>query len=504
MLRRGIALASVVAWNALVIAGSGPEDLWAAARKGDAELVKALLAKGVDVNAKTEYGATALSFAADKGHAEVVKVLLDKKADVNVKDTYYKATPLSWAVSKGHLDIAKLLVDAGAEDADAALLAAAQKGNLDLAQAALKSAKLKPAALDKALAAAPKTNAELIELLTKAGAKAADPAAKVAVKVAPEVLQSYVGAYRSDELVSQVNVALLKDRLQMKAGVFPIFTLSPIDEVKFQAAESDLVTITFVKDKEKVTGFVQKSGTTETAYRRIEARAAPPAATDDSASVTITAPANWPSFRGPNATGIADGQLPPLTWDAATGRNIRWKTPIPGLGHSCPVIWQNNIYLTTAVSGADKADLKTGLFGNVDSVIDTASHTFHVLCIDKATGKINWDKVAHTGVPKVKRHTPHQGHARQLDLRYRRQVRGRLLRFRRLVLLRRRGPAPVETRIGRAGIGLVLRCRLSMGLRQLADHLPKPGDRSMRRRQKLVHRRISPGQRQPRLDDAAR
>jgi outer membrane protein assembly factor BamB len=405
MLRSGFALASIVVWSAVAFAGSGPEDLWAAARKGDAESVKALLAKGVDVDAKTEYGATALSFAADKGHVGVVKVLLDNKADLNVKDTFYKATPLSWAVSKGHLDIAKLLVDAGAEDADTALLAAAQKGNLDLAQAALKSAKLKPAALDKALAAAPKTNAELIELLTKAGAKAADPSAKVTVKVAPEVLQSYVGAYRSDELVSQVNIALLKDRLQVKAGVFPIFTLSPIDDVKFQAAESDLVTITFVKDKDRVTGFVQKSGTTETAYKRIEARAAPPAATDDSASVTITAPANWPSFRGPNAIGIADGQMPPLTWDAATGRNIRWKTPIPGLGHSCPVIWQNNIYLTTAVSSADKADLKTGLYGNVDSVIDTAPHTFHVLCLDKTTGKINWDKVAHTGVPKVKRHT---------------------------------------------------------------------------------------------------
>ena len=45
---------------------------------------------------------------------------------------------------------------------------------------------------------------------------------------------------------------------------------------------------------------------------------------------------NWPSFRGPQATGIADGQNPPVAWDGNRGINIRWRTPIPGLGHSSP------------------------------------------------------------------------------------------------------------------------------------------------------------------------
>src|SRR2546425_543398 len=63
------------------------EKLLTAGRKGDAEAVKALLAKGADVNGKTRYGATALSYAADKGHLEVVRILLDHGANVNVKDT---------------------------------------------------------------------------------------------------------------------------------------------------------------------------------------------------------------------------------------------------------------------------------------------------------------------------------------------------------------------------------------------------------------------------------
>ena len=62
-------------------------------------------------------------------------------------------------------------------------------------------------------------------------------------------------------------------------------------------------------------------------------------------------PANWPQFRGPYATGVADGQDPPITWDVKEGTNVRWKTPIPGLGHSCPVVWGDRVFLTTAVGG---------------------------------------------------------------------------------------------------------------------------------------------------------
>ncbi|MGH9903508.1 MAG: ankyrin repeat domain-containing protein, partial [Pyrinomonadaceae bacterium] len=87
------------------------QELWEAARKGDAAAVRALLDKGADVNAKFRYNATALSYAADKGHTEVVKILIERGADVNVRDTFYQATPLSWATGKGHVAIIQALLD---------------------------------------------------------------------------------------------------------------------------------------------------------------------------------------------------------------------------------------------------------------------------------------------------------------------------------------------------------------------------------------------------------
>lgn len=114
---------------------------------------------------------------------------------------------------------------------------------------------------------------------------------------------------------------------------------------------------------------------------------------------------NWPSFRGPNASGLAIGCKPPQKWDATTGENILWKTKIPGLGHSCPVIWGDRVFVTTAVSGMDDPELKVGLYGDIQSVNDDTEHEFRVLCLDKDTGKVLWNKLAYKGVPKVKRHT---------------------------------------------------------------------------------------------------
>src|SRR5262245_16561462 len=58
---------------------------------------------------------------------------------------------------------------------------------------------------------------------------------------------------------------------------------------------------------------------------------------------------NWPQWRGPLATGVAPLADPPVEWSEADGTNIRWKTPIPGLGHSSPIVWEDRIFLTTAV-----------------------------------------------------------------------------------------------------------------------------------------------------------
>jgi outer membrane protein assembly factor BamB len=87
-----------------------------------------------------------------------------------------------------------------------------------------------------------------------------------------------------------------------------------------------------------------------------------------------------------------------------TGENIKWKTPLPGLGHSCPVVWGNRVFLTTAVSGAPDPKIRVGNYGDVSSVEDTTEHTWHVICIDRDTGEILWNQQVYKGVPKIKRH----------------------------------------------------------------------------------------------------
>ncbi len=119
---------------------------------------------------------------------------------------------------------------------------------------------------------------------------------------------------------------------------------------------------------------------------------------------------NWPSFRGPHASGISDGFKTSVDWDVDSSQNILWKTEIPGLGHSSPVIWGNRIFITTAISGVEKPELKVGLYGSIQPVEDDTLHEFKVYCLDKKTGKLLWEQLAHKGVPKVKRH-PKATHA---------------------------------------------------------------------------------------------
>ncbi len=120
--------------------------------------------------------------------------------------------------------------------------------------------------------------------------------------------------------------------------------------------------------------------------------------------------ANWPSFRGPFATGIAEGYVTPVSWNAETSENIAWRTEIPGLGHSSPIVWGDRIFVTTAVSEKGDQELKVGLYGNIAPVEDESVHEFRVYCLDKRTGEIQWTHTAHQGVPKVKRH-PKATHA---------------------------------------------------------------------------------------------
>jgi outer membrane protein assembly factor BamB len=113
---------------------------------------------------------------------------------------------------------------------------------------------------------------------------------------------------------------------------------------------------------------------------------------------------SWPSFRGPQASGIAEQQNLPDRWNGKTGENILWRTPIPGLAHSSPVIWGHRIFITSAVSSDPKATFRPGLYGDGDASQDRSHHRWMIYALDKRTGKVLWTRIAHQGVPVDKRH----------------------------------------------------------------------------------------------------
>jgi outer membrane protein assembly factor BamB len=89
---------------------------------------------------------------------------------------------------------------------------------------------------------------------------------------------------------------------------------------------------------------------------------------------------NWPQWRGPAANGLVLHGNPPLSWDEKT--NIKWKVPLPGLGHATPIIWENKIFVLTAVP-----------------VEGSKKQVFTVLCLDRLTGRMLWRKVAREDTP---------------------------------------------------------------------------------------------------------
>lgn len=113
---------------------------------------------------------------------------------------------------------------------------------------------------------------------------------------------------------------------------------------------------------------------------------------------------DWPQFRGIAAAGVAEGFSLPTEWNVAEGRNIVWKTVIPGLGLSSPVVWGNDVFVTTSISGQKDAGLRVGLYGDVRPVEDDTEHEWRIYALDKQTGKVKWQQTVHRSVPKIKRH----------------------------------------------------------------------------------------------------
>jgi outer membrane protein assembly factor BamB len=111
--------------------------------------------------------------------------------------------------------------------------------------------------------------------------------------------------------------------------------------------------------------------------------------------------ANWPSFRGDRAMGVADGVDLPVAWNAVTGEGVRWRAHIPGLAHASPVVWNNRVYVVSAVADGSTLDMKAE---GVVFAKDTVDHEWRLYCLDGETGREIWMRTLHKGAPRQPRH----------------------------------------------------------------------------------------------------
>jgi outer membrane protein assembly factor BamB len=112
---------------------------------------------------------------------------------------------------------------------------------------------------------------------------------------------------------------------------------------------------------------------------------------------------DWPQWRGPNGTGSIQSKSPkaagpPVRWSRT--ENIAWRTPIEGRGHSTPVVSGSRVIVTTAVPFGDRLPPRmSGRPGEHDNLPVTSRMQFRVLCIDKDSGTIRWNRTVHEALP---------------------------------------------------------------------------------------------------------
>ena len=442
------------------------ETYWRAARTGDLETIKSAIKSGIEVDAKTEYGATALFYACDREHEAIAKFLLEKGADPNSKDTFYNATPISWSKNK---KITAMLLANGGEGGDQQLMQAITSGDHEFAKLIVDSESVSNEGLVKSRGVALQRENDDVKPKLIAVFEGLDlPAPTAPIDLTPEVLKRYEGHFKSDRFTAKFSPGEKNLQVSFDGGaktdliyvgeneflfngaslVFEMdgdtvklarldsngleFVLTPIP-----VAESDLPPKPNVAET-KPTATSEPSANGETAKPELaatepeEEELGPSDINSLWTDLSISS-ANWPGFRGNGARGVAEGQNPPTKWNVvaenaveekltdgesaddetksdeseiedATNVNLKWKSPVPGLGLSCPSIWGDRIYVTSAVSDDDGGELKIGLYGDVDSVEEDKEYDFNVFCFNKYDGSLIWEKTAHTAKPAVKRH----------------------------------------------------------------------------------------------------
>jgi outer membrane protein assembly factor BamB len=118
----------------------------------------------------------------------------------------------------------------------------------------------------------------------------------------------------------------------------------------------------------------------------------------------IAAAGNWPSFRGENGAGIGDG-TPPAHWDIGSGSKVCWKAAIEGLALSSPIVWNDRVFLTTAVGAEKSPEFKFDPSWGYRILREREPWTFKLICLDGNNGRRIWERECHRGQPRQGRHS---------------------------------------------------------------------------------------------------
>jgi len=114
---------------------------------------------------------------------------------------------------------------------------------------------------------------------------------------------------------------------------------------------------------------------------------------------SVSDPKNWAQWRGPDMTGVSRTAKPPIEWSET--KNIKWKVEIPGRGSSSPVVWNDRVFLLTAIPVGVPADAQHAPRGGLPK---RGVHQYKVLAIDRKTGKTIWEQVAREEEPHEASH----------------------------------------------------------------------------------------------------
>ncbi len=416
LLALAVSLAGAPAFAAQPDPGTGA-DLREAAREGDPARVAELLAGGVPVDAPNRYGATALFFAADRGHLDVVQALVEAGASLAVSDRFYQMTPLSRAAGSGHREVVLYLLDRGSPGVGGVLAQAVRRDDRELFDAALRNGRFDNDALAAAREAAIGKSgfAEALRTAT------AEPVERAALGAAERALLA--GRYWNETAGRGVRIAVRGESLTAQGFLVEAGGDRPSDdpvELERRGASRSFVAAGDVRysfpgrggmverlvvEREGDVSTFQPEGETEGRAAARESEETADARTPDPAADLPVRARPWPQFRGPEGSGIADGQGVPLRWDAAAGDGIAWEVPLDGLGVSSPIIWEDRVFALTAASLTEDNEFRIGLYGDVAPVENDSEHVWSLRAFRLETGEALWRTEIRRGAPRTRRHT---------------------------------------------------------------------------------------------------